>query len=119
MTWKAEESYLRACAEAPCTREPWIALAGLYYASGRWAECYSAATRALSIVERDKVYTSDPESWGSKPHDYAALSAWYIGMKDEALKQGQIAIDLSPDDERLKENMRWYLGEMDVSEAAE
>jgi hypothetical protein len=33
-------------------------------------------------------------------------------MKEESIKHGRDALSLSPNDERLKDNMKWYLGEM-------
>ncbi len=112
-TVSAEGWYHRAAGEAPNTREPWVALARLYHTQHRWAECYGAIMRALSLTQRDFVYTSEPASWGYEPHDLAALSAWNLGLKDVALQQGQIACDLSPDDQRLQTNLLWYKGEIE------
>lgn len=107
----AESWLYKAAAEVPHAREPWVALAKLYYQNGMWPDCYAAAMRALSINKRDLVYTSDPACWGAAPYDYAAISAWRLGLKEEALKQGKIACDLDPKDDRLKDNLLWYLGE--------
>ena len=102
--------YRRACAEAPNTREPWVDLAMACYRRGLWSECYGAAKSALAIKDRQLVYTCDPAVWGAKPHDLAALGAWNLGLKDEALEQGRIAVELAPEEERLKENLEWYEG---------
>lgn len=91
--------------EAPYTREPWCEIAKLAYQRHQWAECYGAARSALAIEQREWVYTVDPEVWGSMPHDYASIAAWHLGMKEEAIKHARIAIELSPDDERLKANL--------------
>jgi tetratricopeptide (TPR) repeat protein len=105
---EAETWLLRAAAEAPLTREPWVALANLYYNQGRWQDCYGAAMRALSIKNKELVYTVDPSAWGWQPHDFAAIAAWHLGMKDIAAEQGQLALDLAPEDGRLKANLTWY-----------
>lgn len=68
------------------------------------------AMRALSITHKELVYTTDPAAWGYLLHDYAAIAAYRIGLKDVALAQGQIALELNPDDERLKDNLLWYEG---------
>ena len=102
---KAEHWYMRASAEAPDTREPWVALADLYYRQERWLECLTASMRALGIKDRDLVYTCDPEVWGSKPHDLASISAWKMGFNEVAIDQCEKAIQLSPDDDRLKNNL--------------
>jgi tetratricopeptide (TPR) repeat protein len=101
----------RAIEEAPETREPWVAMAELHYKMERWPDCYAAALRALSIEKRDEVYTQDPEVWAWKPHDLAAISAWNMGLVSEAKRHGATAVNLAPDDERLRENLRWYSGE--------
>jgi glycosyltransferase involved in cell wall biosynthesis len=116
---EAEKSYHLACAEAPNTREPWCELAKLMYMQHRWAECFAYSMRALQIVNREQVYTCDPEVWGHWPHDLAAISAHWLGMKNVALEQGKLAVEKSPHDLRLQENVRYYqAGDNDNSEAA-
>jgi hypothetical protein len=68
----------------------------------RWQECYGAAMRALSVRDRELVYTVDPAVWGAHPHDLAAISAWNLGMRDIAAEQGRLALDLEPENDRLK-----------------
>lgn len=114
---EAEAWWLRSAAESPNTREPWCGLATMYYMQSRWQDCYSAALRALSIKNRELVYTVDPAVWGHQPHDLAAIAAWNLGMKDEAALHGKAAVDLSPDDGRLKENLLWFRGEKEIEDA--
>lgn len=92
--------------EAPNTREPWVEIAKLTYERRMWAECYGAALSALAIKDRELVYTVDPEVWGAKPHDYASIAAWNLGMKDAAIEQCELALQHAPDDARLIENLR-------------
>lgn len=94
-----------ACSEAPGTREPWCDLAEETYKQARWPECYGAALTALRITERPIVYTSEPASWGAKPHDLAAVAAWNLGLISESLKYAKAAIDLDPSDLRLRRNL--------------
>lgn len=108
--WEAEAQYHRACAEASNTREPWCAMAMLYYRQHRWLESFTAAMRALSIKDRHLVYTCDPEVWGSMPHDLAALAAWHLNYKDMAIEQGKLALTLDPESARLQDNLNYYLG---------
>ena len=42
------------------------------------------------------------------PYDYAAISAWNLGMKEEAEKQVLKALEFEPDNERLKSNLIWF-----------
>ena len=91
--------------EAPYTREPWCEVAKLSYQRQQWAECYGAARSALAIEQREWVYTVDPEVWGATPHDYASISAWYLGMHEEAIKHAEIAVSYAPNDDRLRNNL--------------
>lgn len=94
-----------ACSEAPGTREPWCDLAEETYKQARWPESYGAALTALRITHRPIVYTSEPASWGPKPHDLAAVAAWNLGLISESLKYAKAAIDLDPSDLRLRRNL--------------
>jgi glycosyltransferase involved in cell wall biosynthesis len=116
---KAETWLHRAAAEAPNTREPWCELSMLMYRQSRWLECYAYAKRALGILDRNLVYTCDPAVWGAQPHDLAAISAHWLGLKDEAIAQGMKAVELAPDDNRLAHNLRWYMGEGEELAAAD
>jgi glycosyltransferase involved in cell wall biosynthesis len=91
--------------EAPHTREPWCEVGKLAYQRQQWAECYSAMMSALAIEHREWVYTVDPEVWGAMPHDYASIAAWHLGIKEEALRHGQLALDKEPDNERFAANV--------------
>jgi tetratricopeptide (TPR) repeat protein len=104
----ARRALMNAVNEAPYTREPWVALAELYYKIMDWPHCYAAACRALQIQKREFVYTQDPLVWGALPHDLAAISAWHMGLYAQALEQGEMAYTLSPDDARLRDNVDWY-----------
>jgi len=98
----------KACKEAPNTREPWVELADIYYQRGMWQDCFDACENALKIKNKEEVYTMDPAVWGSKPHDLLAISAYRLGHKEIAIQHGQIAIELSPEDQRLVKNLEFY-----------
>jgi glycosyltransferase involved in cell wall biosynthesis len=106
--WEALKWYRMAIAEAPGTREPWVDAAMSYYMKSMWKECFHASTMALEIKDKQLVYTCDPEVWGYKPYDLAAIAAYNLGLKDEAIRYGQAAVDLSPNDERLARNLEYY-----------
>lgn len=103
-----ESWILKACAEYPHGREPWVDLAYVYYDKQLWSGCYFAATQALNITAKEGLYLNEADAWGWKPLDLAAISAYYLGMKDKALNFGIQALLLKPDDERLKSNIEFY-----------
>jgi hypothetical protein len=80
------------------------------YRQQRWSESYAFALRALAIPDeaRELVYTVDPEVWGAKPYDYAAIAAWNLGLKSEARHYGRVALEKDPTDPRLKQNVAYY-----------
>lgn len=105
VTADREPWLLRACAEAPDRREPWVDLARFYYDTQKWDQCFAACMRALSITVKPLEYLCEEESWGALPHDLASVSAWYSGRKMLALKHVWDAISANPSDPRLRENM--------------
>jgi tetratricopeptide (TPR) repeat protein len=104
--WEAAAKWLRqACSEAPYTREPWHDLALCCYRMARWPECFGAAMTCLTITHREKLYTVDPQVWLAAPHDLAAVAAWNMGLADIALDHARKAVELEPDDMRLRRNV--------------
>lgn len=104
-TWEAMAWLRRATAEAPNTREPWADLAMQSYRISDWHTCYHAALSGLNIANKALVYTCDPSVWGSKLHDLAAISAYRLGLYDEAIIHAQNAVEHEPDNPRLKANL--------------
>lgn len=109
---QAEKWFYAACAEAPNTREPWCELALLMYTQHRWEECFAASMRALKITDRQLVYTCDPAVWGHWPHDLASISAWHMGLREISLRHAEAAVELSPDDPRLRANLEFVRGDV-------
>jgi tetratricopeptide (TPR) repeat protein len=99
---------IEASKEAPEFREPWVELANAYYKKEDWDNCYASAKKALEIKEKPLAYLNDADAWGSLPHDLLALSAFKLGKIEEAIDHGQTAVELSPDDQRLKTNLVFY-----------
>jgi glycosyltransferase involved in cell wall biosynthesis len=112
-TAQAEKWYYQAVGEAPNTREPWYELAMLMYRQHRWEECFASAMRGLKIKDKALVYTCDPTVWGYGLHDLAAISAHNLGLRDIAIKQGEIAVSMEPNDLRLQSNLKYYSGTVD------
>ena len=106
--WDLALKWLRqSTSEASGTREPWFELAEACYRTARWGESLGAALTCLGITEREAVYTVDPKVWGALPHDYASIAAWNLGLFDLALKHARLAVELDPDDLRLRQNLKF------------
>ena len=58
---------------------------------------------------RNPAYITEDKAWNFFAYDVAALCAHNAGAHELALEYGKQALELSPDDPRLKENLDWYL----------
>jgi len=104
---------LRSSKECPDRREPWVELAKYYYEKKKWNHSFDAAIKALNIKNKPLEYICDPFAWGHAPHDYAAIAAYNLGFYHEAYAHGFNAVSTSPQDERLKSNLKFYLEKVD------
>ncbi len=94
-------------------RDVWVELAEEYYRGGDWANCYQAIGRGLATKPAAPVMENDPRNFGAHPHDLAAVAAWRIGCREQALAHAEQALALAPNDARYARNverMRRALG---------
>jgi glycosyltransferase involved in cell wall biosynthesis len=105
-----EQWLFKAVAETPERREVWVDLAKYYYNQNSWHGCLWASQRALEITDKPLEYLCEEFAWGFAPYDYAAISAYNLGMKDKAKEYGNKALLLAPDDARLINNLVYYKG---------
>lgn len=115
---EALEWYLRAAAEAPYLREPWVELARLLYQREEWDGVLYAAGQALAVQERPRTYICEPEAWGSLPHDLRCQAFYHTGRTALALEEARRALALSPEDGRLRENVELLERQMRHTEAS-
>jgi len=66
------------------------------------------SVKALDITEKPLEYLCEDEAWGDRPYDLAAIASYSLGKYDDALKYGSKAVELNPNDERLKNNIAYY-----------
>ncbi len=102
----AEQWLLRAAAEAPHLREPLVELALLYDRRKDWEGVLFATGKALKITDRARTYITENTAWGSLPYDLRAVACFYLGMKKQAVDAAREALRLSPDNPRIKNNLR-------------
>lgn len=69
--------YLRAVAEAPHLREPYIDLALLLYEQEAWDGVLYFTGCALSITHRPRTYICEAAPWGSLPYDLRAVAFYH------------------------------------------
>ncbi len=102
----ARDWYLRAIAEAPHLREPYMDLALLLYGQEEWEGVLYFTGCALQITRRPKTYICEAAPWGSLPHDLRSIAFFHTGRRTEALEAAQAALVLEPENPRLQENVR-------------
>lgn len=105
-TGEAESWYLRAIAEAPHLREPWVDLAMLCYRREDLEGVRWLTGRALAIEKRPETYICQAQAWGSLPWDLRALALYHTGEMGQALAAARKALELEPDNPRLRDNVR-------------
>ena len=102
---EAEMWLLRASAEDPNRREPWVDLASHYYHGGKWAECLMAVIKALTITDKSLDYLAESEAWGPYIYDIGSVAAWNCGFKSLSRDYLQSALEHEPHNERFISNL--------------
>lgn len=106
---KEREKWLKkAIEESPNRREARVDLALHYYDEMNWKDCYNTAKAAIRVSQKPLEYLVEDFAWGHIPFDLAAISAYYIGLYDEALLYGKKAVSANPNSQRLKDNLDLY-----------
>ncbi len=98
--------YFRAIAEMPKMRDPYVECAKIAYLLADWPMVFFMAEEALKIKDKSKTYVNMGYSWDYTPHDLAAIASYRLGMYERSLAHASAALEASPNDERLKNNLR-------------
>ena len=97
--------YLRAIAEAPHLREPYMDLALLLYEDEDWDGVLYFTQCALNIKERPDTYICEAASWGSLPYDLRSIALFNRGRLEESLEAARNALKIEPTNARLRGNV--------------
>ena len=101
----ARDWYLRAIAEAPHLREPYVELAHLLYEREEWDGVLYFTGCALAITDRPRTYICEAAPWGSLPYDLRSIAYYRTGRIQQALAEAQQALTLEPGNSRLQANV--------------
>lgn len=102
---EARNWYLRAIAEAPHLREPYMDLAQLLYDAQEWDGVLYFTGCALAIVQRPRSYICEAAPWGSLPYDLRTIAFYATGRPEQALASARQALALEPGNPRLQGNV--------------
>ena len=100
--------YLKAIAEAPYLREPYIDLSLLLYETGAFYGVLYFTECALNITKRPQTYINEALSWGSLPHDLRSIAFYNINNLNEALYEAKKALSFDINNQRIKENIEFF-----------
>lgn len=98
----------RAIGEAPHLREPYLDFAELLFDQHDWYGLAYMASCALAIRERPRSYICEAYAWGSLPYDYLSIACAHLGQAAKAIDAAEKAIELAPQEERLKNNLKIF-----------
>lgn len=101
--------YKLAIVESPNSREPYMELAKYSFRHKNYLNCITNILSALNIKERQLNYISQPDCWNFAIYDLLALSFYHLKNYDKAIYYGNIALKLNPNNERIKNNLKYYL----------
>ena len=97
----------RALICSPERRQVWLELARYYYNNQDWYGLLWAAGSGMEKSRRDNSYLDHADAWGNQLLDFGSIAAANLGWYAKAADWCQQALDLSPNDDRLKNNLQW------------
>lgn len=107
---KEAKSWLyKAIAECPEVREPYMDMVRFGYELKDWVLAFHMVEEALKIQERQISYLAEDSCWDYSLFDYGAIACFQLQLYEKAYDFAKTAVELSPDDERLKNNLRLIL----------
>ena len=94
----------KAINEAPYLRDPYVESALLYYQLNDWNNVIKYCNDALKIEKHAKSYINETFSWDYTIYDLLSIAYFNLEKYDLSLEKVIKAVEMSPNDERLKNN---------------
>lgn len=99
----------KAIEEAPHLRDPLMEKALLMYNLENWDELEKLVLQALEIPINGKTYINEVFTFNETPYDLLSIAYYNKGNKEKALENVLKAIEINPNDERLKKNLHFIV----------
>ncbi len=106
----------KAIKEAPYLREGYVELATIYYHEQNYTQAYKYLKEASMIKTKPKTYINEEFSWNAYFYDLFSVVSFQVGDKTGALENARIALEMNPEEERIKKNLEWMQNEQKKSE---
>lgn len=98
--------YLRAVAEAPHMREPYVECARMAYYTANWPLAFYMSEEALKIKSKSPTYVNMGYAWDHSPDDYCAIACYRLGLFERARQHAMATLEITPGDPRLQSNLK-------------
>ena len=99
----------KAINEAPYLRDPYTEKMLLEYNLKNYKEAIYYAQEALKIKNKQLTYINETFSWDETIYDILSLCYYYTDNKKEGLKYLLEAININPSNQRLKNNLKFFI----------
>ena len=99
----------KARLEAPHRREIWLDLAEEFHGQADWLNLFWAASQGIENTRRTGSYLDERNCWGFRLYDLGAIAAWHLNVLDRAVELGRAALELDPSNQRLKNNLDYFV----------
>lgn len=99
----------KARMEAPHRREIWLDVAEELHNQADWLNLFWACTNGIEKTRRTGTYLDDNHCWGFRLFDLGAIAAWHLNAMDRAVEWGKKALELDPNNQRLKNNLEFFI----------
>jgi glycosyltransferase involved in cell wall biosynthesis len=108
-TWPlALAHYLNAYCQNQDRAEPLVRIAQHYYKAGQNSLAYLFAQNAC-LIPYDPQKSLEQELYTYVRYDLIGICAWYLKKYDEGETAIKTALTFHPDDEHLKDNLKFYI----------
>lgn len=103
----------RARLEAPHRREIWLDLAEEFHDKADWLNLFWACTNGIEKTYRTGSYLDEANCWGFRLYDLGAIASWRLNVMDRAVEWGQRALELDRANQRLMDNLDFFIRHRD------
>ncbi|TIP03134.1 MAG: glycosyl transferase family 2 [Mesorhizobium sp.] len=104
----------KARMEAPHRREIWLDLAEEFHGKADWLNLFWACSNGIEKTRRTGSYLDDASCWGFRLYDLGAIACWHLNAMDRAVEWGQKSLELDPSNQRLKNNLDFFVQRREV-----
>jgi len=94
----------KAMKEAPHLRDPFVERMLLEYNLNNWKDVIYYGNIAIKIKQHPKTYINEPFSYNETIYDLMSIAYYYLDDFENSLKYINIALEKSPNNERIQNN---------------